>query len=182
MNRRLFLTQLRIQLRGIPSEEIDSILKDYEGYFDEAEANGISEEEASQNLGNPHELAKELKANHQGQPYQQVSGSPNSLHNVIVTIALVFFNLIIVLGPLIGIIGLFFGLAVMTAAFIISPLLTIVSMVAGNGYLFEFFLALILAGVGLFIFPSLLKLYKASYHYFSKYVQWNLRMMRGESS
>ncbi|MGY0693413.1 DUF1700 domain-containing protein [Virgibacillus sp. FSP13] len=177
MNKRLFLAQLRIQLRGIPSEEIESILQDYEGYFDEAKANGISEEEASKNLGNPHELAKELR-----QPYHQASEPSNSLRNVIVTIALVFFNLIVVLGPLMGVIGLFFGLVVMTAAFIFSPLLSFVSMVVGNGYLFEFFIALILAGVGLFIFPSLLKLYKASYHYFNKYVQWNLRMMRGESS
>lgn len=181
LNKRLFLTQLRIQLRGMPPEEIEVILNDYEGYFDEAKVSGLSEEEASQNLGNPHDIAREVKGTsyqRQRPAYKSAQASPSG--NAIVAVALIVFNVVVVLGPLMGVAGLFFGLAVMIAAFVISPLLSLGSLVLGNGHLFELFLAFIFAGIGLFIFPVLVRLFKASYHLLNRYIQWNLRVMRGE--
>lgn len=62
MTRDAFLLRLRSGLAGLPPDEIDDILADYESHFEEAEAAGRRPEEVAQALGDPRRLARELRA------------------------------------------------------------------------------------------------------------------------
>lgn len=175
MNRKLFLSQLRIQLRGISASEIEEIMNDYERYFDEAEASRITEEQAAENLGNPREIAQDLIK----QSNKQRENTNGQSRNVIVIIGLLFFNIVFVLGLLVGAAGLFFGLIVAVIAFILSPLFALISLVYQDGHLFELFVSFILLGIGLLAYPQLIKLGKLGYEQLQIYINWNKRMMKG---
>lgn len=60
MTRDAFLHTLRVELAGLPPEEIDDILADYAAHF--ADASGRSEEDVAAALGDPARVARELRA------------------------------------------------------------------------------------------------------------------------
>jgi uncharacterized membrane protein len=62
MNRIDFLRTLHDGLGGLPEQDIDEILSDYTAHFEEARAEGRSEEEVAAALGDPRRLARELRA------------------------------------------------------------------------------------------------------------------------
>jgi uncharacterized membrane protein len=62
MNRSTFLSQLRAGLTGLPQQDADEIVKDYDSHFADGAAEGRSEEEIAAALGDPARLAKELRA------------------------------------------------------------------------------------------------------------------------
>lgn len=175
MNKKLFLSQLRIQLRGIPASEINDIIQDYEKYFNEAQASRLTEEQAAENLGNPRDIAKDLI-----KQYNEKRENTNSQsRSIIVIIGLLFINLVFVLGLLLGAAGLFFGLIVGTIAFILSPIFALISLVSQDGHLFELFLSFTLFGIGLLAYPQLMRLGRFGYRQLQVYIEWNKRMMKG---
>jgi len=63
MNRIEFLRALHDELDGrLAERDIDEILTDYMAYFDEAHAEGRSEQDVATALGDPRRLARELRA------------------------------------------------------------------------------------------------------------------------
>jgi uncharacterized membrane protein len=63
MNRIEFLRALHDELNGrLAERDIDEILSDYMAYFEEAHAEGRSEQEVAAALGDPRRLARELRA------------------------------------------------------------------------------------------------------------------------
>jgi uncharacterized membrane protein len=62
MNRTSFLARLRSGLAGLPPQQIDDIVADYEAHFSEGAAAGRSEDSVADALGDPDRLAKELRA------------------------------------------------------------------------------------------------------------------------
>ncbi len=62
MTRTEFLDTLRRRLGGMPAEEIDDVIGDYESHFAEGMAAGRSEEDIAMALGDPIRLARELRA------------------------------------------------------------------------------------------------------------------------
>jgi len=63
MNRIEFLRSLHDELDGrLADEDIEEILSDYVAYFDEAQAEGRSEQDVAAALGDPRRLARELRA------------------------------------------------------------------------------------------------------------------------
>jgi uncharacterized membrane protein len=63
MNRIEFLRALHDELNGrLAERDIDEILSDYIAYFEEAHAEGRSEQEVAAALGDPRRLARELRA------------------------------------------------------------------------------------------------------------------------
>src|SRR5690625_1702925 len=131
MNEELFLEQLKIQLKDLPADEVAEIIADYEAYFVKARRNGLTDEEAVENLGQPREIVQDILAQR-----QKSSSNPSNARSTIIAIALIFFNVTILLGPLIGLIGAYFGLVVATIVFIISPLLVIFKFVISQGNYF----------------------------------------------
>jgi uncharacterized membrane protein len=62
MNRIDFLRVLHDGLDGLPEPIVDDILSDYVAHFEEARAAGRSEDEVAAALGDPRQLARELRA------------------------------------------------------------------------------------------------------------------------
>jgi uncharacterized membrane protein len=62
MNKADFLNRLHDGLTGLPADDVDEIMADYSAYFDEGLAAGRSEENVAAALGDPHRLARELRA------------------------------------------------------------------------------------------------------------------------
>lgn len=61
MNKQKFLEQLEERLIGIPKEDKKEILQDYEEHFKIGKKKKRNEEEISKSLGNPKEIAKEIR-------------------------------------------------------------------------------------------------------------------------
>ena len=62
MTRIQFIAQLRRALSGLPQQEIDDIVADYNAHFDEGVGAGRSEQDVAHALGDPVRLARELRA------------------------------------------------------------------------------------------------------------------------
>ena len=62
MNRASFLAELRMGLSGLPAQEIEETVADYDMHFSEGLAAGRSEAGIAAALGDPARLAKELRA------------------------------------------------------------------------------------------------------------------------
>ena len=62
MNRASFLAELRMGLSGLPAQEIEETVADYDTHFAEGLAAGRSEGAIANALGDPARLAKELRA------------------------------------------------------------------------------------------------------------------------
>jgi uncharacterized membrane protein len=62
MTRTQFLDILCHHLRGLPADEIDELVGDYDSHFSEGLAAGRSEAEIAAALGDPARLARELRA------------------------------------------------------------------------------------------------------------------------
>jgi len=177
MNRQLYIKQLRLQLRGLPAREVEEIIREYEDYFNEACASGLTESQIIEQLGTPQIIASNLKGNKQmQQPLRR-----SSIEQVIILIVLIFFNLTIVLGPTVGLIAAFFGFIAATALFLLTPFLTLGGIIFGYNNLFEFFLSFCLAGIGLLLIPVWKKLSIYSVHLARRYIEWNKKLVRGNS-
>lgn len=176
MNEELFLQQLSIQLKNLPEEDVAEIIADYEDYFAKARANGLSDKEAIENLGTPRDIVQDILATRKS----EASSQTNS-RSVFLAIALILFNVMIVLGPAIGLIGAFFGLLVGVVAFIIAPIFTIVKVVVFNGALFEMFVSFFLCGIGVLIVPYFKLGAEVGYDLLRKYYRWNIAIVKGEN-
>ncbi|GGP26581.1 DUF1700 domain-containing protein [Silvimonas amylolytica] len=62
MNQKTFLLRLRAGLGHLPPKEVDEIVGDYEEFFRDGLAEGHTEEEIAERLGDPERIAKELHA------------------------------------------------------------------------------------------------------------------------
>ena len=58
----MFLSELRMGLSGLPQQEIEETIADYESHFSEGLAAGRSEAAIANALGDPARLARELRA------------------------------------------------------------------------------------------------------------------------
>ena len=107
-----FLRQLSYSLYGLSEVEINDIILDYEKHFQIGLSQGKTEEEISNELGNPWEIAK----NYINQTLESFREEPpttnhnNKIRKVFFIILLGLFNLIIVLVPYIGLVGILLGI------------------------------------------------------------------------
>ena len=109
MSRALFLSQLRQGLRGMSPDEIDEICADYESHFADAAESGRSETQIAAALGNPAQLAREWRAESGLRNWETKSSPANFLRAGWALIALMAFDVVILLPLLLG---LMFGAGV----------------------------------------------------------------------
>src|SRR5690625_4800481 len=177
MTKSEFLANLRLHLHGLPGDEIDSIIQDYEQYFNEKEKSGMSETGILTELPSPEQVASTIKKERKQFRQQEKS----SAGKVIIAIALIFFNITFVLGPALGIGGAIIGLYVAAISLIISPLLVVVKFIIGDRLLFELFLSFVFSGIGLLLLPLLVKGSSFYVQTIERYTRWNIRQVQGES-
>ena len=128
MTRHEFLAELASALQRIPEGERQDILRDYEEYFSDAQLAGRTDAEVIATLGQPAHIAKQLIADHHLSRAQSNLTLASFLKATLAVISLTFFNLVFILGPLIGAIGFLFGLWITSISFVITPLLYIISL------------------------------------------------------
>ncbi|MFJ7746318.1 DUF1700 domain-containing protein [Peribacillus sp. NPDC097295] len=179
MNKEQFLKQLEASLKRLSLEERQDILQDYEEYFAIGIDKGKSEQEISASLGNPRQIAKELLASYHLQQVEQTTSAGNIIRAVWAVIGLGFFNLVIVLGPLIALLGLVFSGWVMSVAFILAPFGILINLFIGEFRLFDLFASIGLCGIGIFIAMGMYVATKALFKGFVRYMKFNVSLVKG---
>ncbi|WP_284035818.1 DUF1700 domain-containing protein [Neobacillus sp. 114] len=99
---------------------------------------------------------------------------------ILASISLFFFNFIFVLGPLIAIFAVYLSFWIVSACFVVSPLFVFTQVFIGGFTTFELFLSIILCGIGLAIGAGLFQAGKRLFLILSKYVNWNMKLIKGE--
>jgi len=118
MNKKEFLGKLSELIKDIPEEEKKDILFDYEEHFRIGLEKGRKEEEIAASLGDPKVIAKQSRANCILKEAEKTTSASNIIRAIFAAVGLGFFNLVIVLGPAIGLIGIL--VALFASAFAIT--------------------------------------------------------------
>ncbi|WP_257349492.1 DUF1700 domain-containing protein [Pseudalkalibacillus decolorationis] len=184
MLRSEFMNELERLLKDLPEAEQQEILFDYKEHFEIGKQDGKSEEEVSDSLGSPRSIANELKADfhiNQAKENQSVNTISKA---VIATLSLGFFNLIFVLGPFIGLVGVMLGLYTATLALVASPIFILIKIIVSSdpGILEALFVMMTTGGLGVLLSIGMIYVTKAFYFVIVKYLQFNLKIIRGDNS
>jgi uncharacterized membrane protein len=155
MNRAMFLSELRMGLSGLPQNEIDETVADYESHFADGIAEGRSEAAIANALGDPARLARELRAEAGFKRWETERSAGSLVSAVVALLGLATLDLIflipfvflvggILLVMILTAIGMFFGGgAVLLLALFPGMVMFGTSGMLGSGA------ALALAGFGL---------------------------------
>lgn len=181
MNKKQFLAELDDALKHISVEERQDILQDFEEHFAVGREEGKSEEEITAGLGSPQQISKEMLASYHIEKVETTATTGNVFRAVWAVIGLGFFNLVIVLGPFIALIGILFAGWVTGISFIASPLLVIFDTIIHPGTFdfFSLFLSLVLAGLGLFIVIGMYFATRVLMNGFVRYLKFNTKIVKG---
>jgi uncharacterized membrane protein len=144
-----FLAILRERLRGLPADEIDELVGDYASHFAEGLAEGRSEAEIAEALGDPTRLARELRAE-AGLRRWEAARTPGNFYaalaGFLALIAVDFMFLLPLLGAL-ALTALAIGLAML--ALCIAGLALVMRLFSLDHGLSLHYFTRILSGVGL---------------------------------
>ncbi|MGP4039996.1 HAAS signaling domain-containing protein [Gracilibacillus sp. D59] len=181
MNKKDFLSNLDKRLQKLTKEERQDILQDFSEHFEVGKAEGKTEEEIAHSLGSPSQIEKELLASYYVEKVESTSSAGNVLKAVWAVIGLSFFNLIIVLGPFIALVSLIVAGWISGGAFLLSPILFLVNLVAfpGTFEFFDMFFSLTLCGVGLLVLIGMLYVTRFSTKGLIKYLNYNVNLVKG---
>jgi len=181
LTREQFLTQLNSSLNGISSVERQDILQDYEEHFAIGLEEGKTEQQITESLGSPNQIARELMAMHHLDKVETTVTTGNIVRAVWAVIGLGFFNIVIVLGPFIGLLGVIFAGWVTGASFVASPLLVLVNAVinVGTFEFFDLFVSIGLCGLGILIGLGMFYITKWITRGFIKYLKFNVSLVKG---
>lgn len=105
MNRNDYINKLRINLQGLPNSEIQDILSDYEEHFGIGISKGKSEEEISNELGDPREVAEGYQSTNKSNESVNESSNHTTNNNdnskkFVLALLLIGVNLVVLFAPL----------------------------------------------------------------------------------
>lgn len=183
MDQATFLKILEKNLDGLSDIEKEEIRNDFNEYFAAAKEEGESESEICQSLGNPEQLAKEIRVERGvdvGKESRKNSEQPGAMHVVGTTIGLFFLNVTIMLGVILGIAGILIGLYIAGITFLFSPIVFVIDAIRLKTFeFFDFFSSIALVGVGIILIRMLIPATKYLIRLFKQYVAWNIRVIKG---
>lgn len=181
MKRNEFMKKLEAYLAKVPEHDRKDMLYDFDEHFTVGIENGKTEEEVVEELGDPHLIAKDLIADYQMIRAEKGPSVPNTSRTVFATIGLSFFNLVFLLGPVIGLIGVYFSLCVTAFSFTVSPLLAVLwGIFTGfEDFMIQFFMSVTLCGIGILISIAIIHIGKFSYKIMLRYTKFNIKVMKG---
>jgi uncharacterized membrane protein len=131
MNRVQYIEELRKALRRAPEADRREILEDYEEHFKVGMAEGRSEEEIATALGNPSAIGKAYRIETLADDTRAGWKVADVFRAVFASISLGFFNIIVVLGPFLGLVGVLIGMWAVVAALGVSGIGGIAGAIAG---------------------------------------------------
>lgn len=110
MDRATFLKKLEDRLRFLADSDRRDILYDYEEHIAAAVENGESEASVIEKLGSPELIARQYHAARMIHEAERQGSPKNMMRAILATMGLGMLNLIFVLGPFVGLIGVLIGL------------------------------------------------------------------------
>lgn len=187
VNKNEYLNQLRQELSGLSTADIEDIIRDQEEYFRDALSNGRSEDQVVSSLGEPSQLAKELKAEYQIKAATRedkfIPKTKNTFDAVLALCVLAPFNLIFVLGPFLGLCGIVISfwttgisLAGASIAVALAALVTIFMLGPVLG-LTIFFGSLTFLGLTLLLLYAMFFVTKWLLQLTVSYLKWNAKFV-----
>lgn len=190
MNKQTFLTTLRNSLKGLENQDIDEILYDYEEHFRIGMEQGKSEEEIAKTLGDVKSIARQYKADCLIKKAEEDTSTANIVRAVVAAGLLGFFNLVVIFGPFMGLVGILIGLFATAGSLIVSGIAMIVFVVlapffpaqislAGLNSAFIVFLSIGITCLGLLSAIGMSYLTKYFYIGTVKYLKWNIEFVKG---
>lgn len=181
MNKEQFLSRLSSSLKRLSPAEQQDILRDFEEHFAIGAEEGKTEEDVADSLGSPNQIAKELLASYHLEKVESTASTGNIFRAVWAVAGLGFFNLVIVLGPFLALVGVVVAGWVAAIAFITSPLLVLLNIVIypATFELFNLFFSILLAGLGFFIAIGMFYATRALTKGFLRYLQYNVKLVKG---
>lgn len=189
MNRNEYLSALSKLLEGIPEQDKNEILYDYSEHFRIGQENGKTEEEIAQALGDVRVIARQFKADCSVRQAETNTSAGNILRAVVAACLLGFFNLVIVLGPFLGVVGALFGffaasIGISAGGFglfigsILSPVLPMLVNLGGFDPVAAAFFAAGLMCLGVLFFIGNCYLARLLYKGTVRYLKWNIEFIR----
>ncbi len=184
LNRTEYINTLRNGLRGLPENEIMDILYDYEEHFEIGISKGKTEEEIAKELGDPGNIAKAYRVSSTISEAENNPSPKNLFKAVLAAMALGIFNLIMVLGPFLVMVGMLIGLYCISISLIIAGISscfgTIVAPIfpysinIGVHPITSISFGIGLASLGLLIGIGTFYLTKLLYQGTIKHLRWNI--------
>jgi uncharacterized membrane protein len=181
MNKQQFLQELNHGLKGIPEVERADIIRDYEEYFHAGLESGKTEADMITGLGSVKQIAKELSASYHIESVREKPNVANMVRAVIALISLTLFNVIFVLGPLLGLFGILIGCWGVVLGMVFAPIWTGLQdadVVEMMGW-FPWFGSIAICGAGILLGLVLFYLSKWLGKGVVKYMQFNLSIVKG---
>ncbi|SFI74626.1 Uncharacterized membrane protein [Paenibacillus sp. UNC496MF] len=181
MIREQYLGQLRELLAPVPEKLRREWLYDYEEHFRVSAEHGRSEADAARELGDPRIIAKELLLNYR---VEQADGKRGSItlvsRAVFAAVSLGFFNLIFVLGPFVGLLGVLAGIWAAAIGVGLSSLAVMYEGLFGGAFtgMEASFVALALIGLGMLLGAGAHWLTRAFAKLTLQYLKFNSRVIR----
>jgi uncharacterized membrane protein len=149
MTRNEFIRRLRGGLKGMPAADQAEMIADYEAHFEAGAAEGRSEIEIAEALGNPSRLARELRLEAGIKQWREDRSPASAWTAVVGILGLATIDILILLPIILPVIGVIFALYVACAAVFFAGGVVMVAGpfaeidVAVNGF------AVFLAGLGI---------------------------------
>ena len=190
MNKKDFMYKLSLYLGGIPGEDRQDVINDFEEHFKEGLAEGRTEEEIAGSLGDPKSLANQFKASILVSEAEKTTSAVNIIRAVFATLGLGFLNLVFILGPFIAIVAVLISLFASAIAIIAAGITVFFASIFGP-LIPQYFAVLINPAVaiigsigvtcfGILFFVGCIYLSKILYRLFVRYIKFNLRIITGK--
>lgn len=110
MTRAAFLARLRQGLRGLPQQVQDEAVADYDAHFEHGLADGRTEEEVADALGDPARLARELRAEIHLKNWEETPTPSGAAAAVFAVLGLGAVDILILLPILLAVVSVLFVL------------------------------------------------------------------------
>lgn len=120
MDKSTFMKRLDERLKFLADAERKDILYDYEEHISAAVENGESEASVIDKLGSPEIIARQYNMSRVIKQAETNKTSGNILRAVIATLGLGFLNLVFVVGPFFGLLGVLIGIYAVAFGFALS--------------------------------------------------------------
>lgn len=187
MNKKEYLERLRALLKGLPADEVEDIIFDYEDHFNAGIEDGKNEEEIADALGDIKSISKQYKVTASISNAEQNMSASNIFKAILATAGLGFFNLVFVLGPLLGVLGTLFGLFAASLGMVFGGLFGFIITIfkpAIHGVIytsgdtaFSLFASVGVCSLGLLFFIANCYIARFLYKLILRYLKWNLEII-----
>ncbi|MGM7680684.1 HAAS signaling domain-containing protein [Cytobacillus sp. Hm23] len=182
MSKQEFFTKLERLLRRVPEHERKEMLYDYIEHFEVGLDNGKSEEELINELGEPEQIARDLLTVYRVELAEKDKSVSNMMNAIFATTSLSFINIVFVLGPVLGLLGVYIALCGVAIALTLSPVLLILSLLfngAVGSLVVNFFVTITLCSLGLLMGIGMIKVGKYLYNIILRYIKFNIHIIKG---